>query len=285
VHEIVGTVLGRWYVTLFGIVFVWSAVRDIGWRKTLLYALVAIGVGGLAENASVHFGFPYTRYAFNPALRGKEIWLGDVPLMVPLSYTFMAYFAFASGRLLASGPGRTRARRPWHEWLLALILAVWALWILDPVSRLGDQWYLGRLFRYAGPGFWFGLPTGSQLGFALTAGVLLAMLFWLDRDEPDRQVEGGLLGHPHLTALLTYHGQVFHLVIVAWVIGADTIAGSAVLMWIPVAAMTAVHWSAMRATSAAEDQRNLVPAVHESGADPLRLTRDREVREAPAQLL
>ena len=69
-----------------------------------VYSVIAVGVGALAENGSVHLGFPYTRYTFNPGLRGDEIFIGDVPLMVPLSYTFMGYFAFAAGRLLASGP-------------------------------------------------------------------------------------------------------------------------------------------------------------------------------------
>ncbi|HEY2814715.1 MAG TPA: carotenoid biosynthesis protein [Acidimicrobiales bacterium] len=247
-REVWGTVGGRWYVTIFGIVFVWCAVRQLGWRRTLVYAVAAVAIGGLAENGSVHLGVPYTRYAFNSSLRGKELFLGDVPLMVPLSYTFMAYFAFAAGRLLASGPYRTRAVRPWHEWLLALMLAVWALWILDPVSRLGDQFYLGELFHYAGPGFWFGLPFGSQLGFAATAAILLAILFRLDRAAPDLPVEN-LAHHPHLPALLTYHGQVFHLALVAFWLGADTIGGAALLIWVPAACITAVYWSRLRITT------------------------------------
>ena len=241
--EIWGTVGGRWYVTLFGLTFLWRSSRHLGWRNTVVYLVVAVAVGGLAENGSVHLGIPYTRYTFEDSLRGDELFLGDVPLMVPLSYSFMAYFAFATGRLLASGPRRTRAPRVWMEALLALVVAVWALWILDPVSRLGDEFYLGRLFEYEGPGFWFGLPTGSQLGFTLTAAVLLGVLFWMGRDEPDRAVAGGLVHHPHAIALLTYHAQVFHLAAVAWWIGADTLGGAAVLMWVPIAAMTAVHWA------------------------------------------
>ncbi len=257
-REVWGTIGGRWYVTIFGITFLWCAVRQLGWRRTLVYVAVAVAVGGLAENGSVHLGVPYTRYAFNDALRGKELFLGDVPLMVPLSYTFMAYFAFASGRLLASGPFRTRAVRPWHEWLLALMLAVWALWILDPVSRLGDRFYLGDVFHYAGPGFWFGLPTGSQLGFALTAAILLAVLFRMDRAAPDLEVDG-LRHHPHLPALLTYHGQVFHLAAVAFWIGgtADTIGGAAILIWVPAACLTAVYWSRLRVE---REQRALTTA-------------------------
>jgi uncharacterized membrane protein len=109
-REIYGTFVERWYVTLLGAVFAWCAVRHLGWRRTLAYALPAIALGALFENGSVHLGVPYTRYAFDPSLRGKELFVGDVPLMVPLSYTFMGYFAFAAGRLVASGPCRSAAR-------------------------------------------------------------------------------------------------------------------------------------------------------------------------------
>ena len=126
---------------------------------------------------------------------------------------------------------------------------VWALWILDPVSRLGHRFYLGELFRYDGPGFWFGLPLGSQLGFTATAAVLLGTLFAMGRAEPPRPVDG-LLHHPRLPALLTYNAQVAHLAIVALIIGgipAETIGGSYFLMAIPAAAVTAVLWSHLRA--------------------------------------
>jgi uncharacterized membrane protein len=242
VREIYGTVVGRWYVMLLGAVFLWRSSRHLGWRKTLLYMVVAVGVGALAENGSVHFGFPYTSYVFDPRLRSKEIFVGSVPLMVPLSYAFMGYFGFASGRLLASGPWRTRGRRPWHEYLLGLILTVWALWIFDPVSRLGSRWFLGDLFHYRGHGFWFGLPLGSQAGFTLTAAVLLGLLTWMAKDEPDRTI-ARWRDHPHLVALCTYQAQIAWLAIVAVVLGADEIGGSALLMWVPAAAVTAVAWS------------------------------------------
>src|SRR3954447_22719687 len=148
-REVYGTFVERWYVSLLGVVFAWCAVRHLGWRRTLAYAIPAVVLGALFENGSVHLGVPYTRYAFDDSLRGKELFIGDVPLFVPLSYTFMAYFAFASARILAGGPRHTRAAEPWHEWLLALILAVWALWVLDPISRLGEHFYLGPVFKYA----------------------------------------------------------------------------------------------------------------------------------------
>jgi uncharacterized membrane protein len=244
-REIYGTLVGRWYVTLFGAVFLFCAVRHLGWRRTFAYALPAVAVGAMFENGSVHFGLPYTHYTFEPSLRGKELFIGDVPLMVPLSYTFMGYFAFAAGRLVASGPWRTRARALWQEYLLGIILMVWAVWIFDPVSRLGNRWFLGRVFHYGGPGFWFGLPLGSQLGFTLTAVLLVGWLTWLARDESDRQV-AGFRHHPHAIALLTYHGQIAWLAIVAVVLGATELGGSALLIWVPAAAVTAILWSTLR---------------------------------------
>ncbi len=244
-HLVYGTLIARWYVTLFGLTFLWRSSRFLGWRKTLLYGVIAVGVGALFENCSVKWGFPYTGYTFNPALRHKELFIGDVPLMVPLSYTFLGYFGFACGRLLASGPWQTRGRRPWHEFAAGLLLTVWALWILDPVSRLGNRWFLGTVFHYRGPGFWFGLPLGSQAGFTLTAAILITVLAVLAKDEPNRRIERWT-AHPHLVALVTYNCQVAWLAIVAVVLGADEIGGSALLMWVPAATVVAILWSNLR---------------------------------------
>src|SRR4051812_48469020 len=136
-HELAGTLFHRWYVTIFGLAFLFFAGRHLGWRKTLIYGVLAFGVGALFENLSVHFGFPYTTYSFNAALRGRELWIGDVPLFVPLSYTFMGYFAFAAGRLLASGPWRTRGADWGVEFFLGWVLAVWGPWVGGPRRRLG----------------------------------------------------------------------------------------------------------------------------------------------------
>lgn len=261
-REVFGTLVGRWYVTLFGLAFATLAVRHLGWRRTLAYAVAAVAVGVAAENAAVHTGFPYTRYAFNDELRGKELFVGDVPLMVSLSYTFMAYFAFAAARLVVAGPRRTRAAMPVLEYVVAVVLAVWALWIVDPVSRLGTHFFLGELFRYEGPGFWFGLPLASQAGFALTSGVLVGLLTWLGRDEPARPVPR-LRDHPRLGALIAYLGQVLFMAASAFGVAraggdpavvrqADALAGATFVIGVPAALFVVVHWRSL-AQAAASD--------------------------------
>jgi hypothetical protein len=108
------------------------------------------------------------------------------------------------------------------------------------------------VFHYRGPGFWFGLPLGSQAGFALTAAILLAILTYMTKDEPNRRIDRWI-DHPHLVSLVTYNAQILWLAIVAVVLGADEIGGSALLIWVPAAAMTAVLWSILRTLPAVSD--------------------------------
>ena len=257
--QLIGTVIGRWYVSIFGVVFAWSAIRHLGAKRTALYTVIAVVVGIIAENGSVWIGFPYGYYTFNEALRGRELWVGNVPLMVPLSYTFMAYFAFATGRLLVAGPYRTRGDAPGLEFAVAVMAAVWILWIVDPVSRLGENFILGHLFRYRDDGFWFGLHLQSQLGFTLTSVILVGLLTWLAADEPNRPV-AGLLQHPRLAGLGGCLGQLFFMAGTAlWVSrttqdpavarDAATLAGAAILILVPAAMMTAVYWRSLRVQS------------------------------------
>lgn len=263
----IGTLVGRWYVTLFGVTFAVAALRHLGWRRTLLYGVSATLVGIAAENGAVRWGVPYTRYSFEESLRGQELFVGDVPLMVSLSYTFMGYFAFATARLLASGPWRTRGRAPVLEYAVAVVLSTWALWIVDPVSRLGEHFFLGRLFAYDGPGFWFGLPLGSQVGFAATSMVLVGILTWLGRHERDRPVSPWYT-HPHWIAVGGYVGQVVFMGATALVVGrtetdpevvamANALAGAAMIVYLPLVLVVVLQWrqqlpSATRAPGEAE---------------------------------
>lgn len=260
--EVLGTLVGRWYVTLFGVVFAVTAVRHIGWRRTVIYALGATVVGILAENGAVRWGVPYTRYGFAEQLRGEELWVGDVPLMVSLSYTFMGYFAFATARLVASGPWRTRGSAPALEYVVAVLLSTWALWVVDPVSRLGEHFFLGDLFAYDGPGFWFGLPLGSQLGFTATSMLLVGLLTWLCRAEAEEALTRPV-ADPRWLAVAGYAGQVVFMAVTAFVVArrsgdpqlratADALAGSAVIIYVPIVVIVALGWRQLAAVGSGD---------------------------------
>ena len=68
------------------------------------------------------------------------------------------------------------------------------------------------------------------------------------------------------------------MAVVAFVIGADDIGGSAFLMWVPAACVTAVYWSTLSASRPApalsgEADREAHQAAHEVRAKSLGLAR------------
>ncbi len=83
-------------------------------------------------------------------------------------------------------------------------------------------------------------------------------------------VPEGVRAHPHLVALVTYHAQVFHLAAVAFYLDADTLGGAAVLMWVPAAVITAVHWSHLRL----EHERQVADAAGQAAGHAVDRTGD-----------
>jgi len=151
------------------------------------------------------------------------------------------------------------------------VLSTWALWVVDPISRLGEHFFLGRLFAYDGPGFWFGLPLGSQLGFAGTSAVLVGMLTWLGRDEPDEPVASAM-AHPRMIAVGGFLGQVVFMAGTAFVVArtnsdprvvatADTLAGAAVIIFLPLVLVVALQWRQLTAAPAAVAAAQPAPRV------------------------
>lgn len=243
-HALWGTVGGRWFVWAFAAVYVVLGWRLLGWKRLGLYTAVAFVVAVASENLAVHTGFPYTRYEFNPALRGDELWIGDVPLFVPASYTFVMFFSFFGARAVAAGPWRRVPQSRWAACALAVVFATWSTWTLDPVSQRGAEWYMGDLFHYSGTGFWFGLPLGSQAGWLAVSAVLCGVLALVTRD--DDQVEERPLANPQLGALAVFAVEVLHLSVVALLIGEHTLGATGLLIWVPVAAVVAVLWPQLR---------------------------------------
>ncbi|MCC7078190.1 MAG: carotenoid biosynthesis protein [Acidimicrobiia bacterium] len=237
-----GTFGGRWFVTLFAVAYVLLGWRVLGPRRLGMYTLVAFPLAVLVENASVHWGIPFTRYSFNAALRGREIWIGEVPLFVPFSYMFVMFFAWAAGRFVVTGPWLTAPRSRLVAYLVGVLFATWATWSLDPVTQIGRLWYIGETFRYDGPGFWFGLPLASQLGWCGVSAVMCGILSIVTRRDHGATVPT-VWKNPLFLPALVFVVQVAHVSVVAIAVGAHTLGASGLLIWIPVVAVLAATWS------------------------------------------
>jgi len=241
---VAGTFVGRWYVTLFGLAYMVYGTRILGARRLAVYSAIAFAVAVVSENASVVWGVPYTVYSFNQQLRSSELFIGNVPLAVPLSYTFVMFFSFTAARYVAAGPWRSAPASGKAAYALAVVFASWSTWTLDPVSQRGAQWYLGDLFHYAGAGFWFGLPLLSQVGWFLISAALCGVLAWMTPPQASQPIARAVR-HPLLPCFITFVVQILHLAVVALIIGETTLGGAGIIIWVPAFAIAAVLWVEM----------------------------------------
>jgi len=157
----------RWFAFAFIAAVLWAARPEGGWRRGFRFIAIASVVSFAAEYVSTHTGFPYGRYDYIAATHGKEVYLSNVPLFVPLSFGCVVW----AGRSLALGRGRGRTK-------LGLVLgaALFATAIdlaIDPVTLRGSRWFLGALYRYRSGGLWFGVPWSNYGGWLLVSAVIV----------------------------------------------------------------------------------------------------------------
>jgi uncharacterized membrane protein len=202
---LVGTVTLRPYVFAFLALFLVAGARDLGWRRTLGFAVCVWPVAWLAEFSSTRTGFPFGLYQYTGATRGRELFIVDVPFIDSLSFTFLAYAAFCLARLALAG---RRASRP----VVAIVAGVLMMAldvVIDPLAVRGDRWFLGQIFFYAAPGFYFGVPLANFVGWVLVGAVGIGLYLAMAPDASGRLVWGGVA---------VYYGVLgFNLAMTIWI--------------------------------------------------------------------
>ncbi|MGZ4211291.1 MAG: carotenoid biosynthesis protein, partial [Actinomycetota bacterium] len=109
------TIGHRWYAFAFLIAFFWAATAERSWKRALRFIAISSGVSLAAEYVSTHWGFPYGRYDYIATTHGREIYISNVPLFVPISFGTVVW----AGRALANRPGASRTRLIWGGALFA----------------------------------------------------------------------------------------------------------------------------------------------------------------------
>ena len=205
---LLGSLLLRPYVFLFLLAYLVVAIRDLGLRRTALFTAWVWPVAFLAEFSSTRTGIPFGLYHYTGDTRGRELFFADVPFFDSLSFVFLAYAAYCLARLVLS----TRDALPMAlgGGTLMMLLDV----VIDPLAVRGDRWFLGRIFWYADPGVYFGVPLSNFAGWWLVgaAGIggylLLAARFGGRATSDERPGPGVGL----------YYGVLaFNLVMTAWI--------------------------------------------------------------------
>lgn len=213
---LLGSLVLRPYVFGFLAVYLLGAVGEWGWRRAAAFTALAGGLAFAAEWSSTRIGVPFGLYHYTGSTRGRELYLGNVPVFDPLSFTFLAYASLGLARLVLGRLGRRSGRGGLPGLATAAatgLLMTWLDLVIDPLAVRGDRWFLGRIFFYPEPGRYFGVPAANFAGWA-ALGTLIAGL-WL---VLERRVGGAapawaarLPGRPWHPALLYYLVLLFNV--------------------------------------------------------------------------
>jgi hypothetical protein len=126
-------------------------------------------------------------------------------------------------------------------WLMAALFMVMIDMVVDPLSVLGDRWFLGRIFWYDPPGPHFGVPITNYLGWLFVAAVTVAIFQWLDRrlNCGGGRPRGALPAAPSRSLLGPglYAGVVGFGIVMLFCVGASEIAWTGIFMFLPLIAL------------------------------------------------
>lgn len=172
----------RGQVVLAGLVLAVWLVRRAGVSWLPAFAVV-YGASLGSELLGTAFGVPFGPYSYTALLGPK--WLGLVPVLIPLSWFYMAVPAYGLaaralrgegsaaplGRAAAEAVGRGGAAG--RIVLGSLLLLAWDLSLDPAMSEVTRYWVWGE------PGPYYGMPLMNLLGWYVTGVVLMAALEWL----------------------------------------------------------------------------------------------------------
>ena len=225
----IDTLVMRPYVFSFFAAFLLTCVPHVGWRKTLIFAVVGYLIAFTSEKLSITTGFPYGWYYYIDGTSHRELWVWGVPFFDSLSYVFLTYFSYTTALVILSPLAtkgtdlitlETRAiRQSWAALVLGAFLQTFLDIIIDPVALQGNRWFLGQIYGYYEDGLHFGVPISNYLGWLLTSFVLVAALQWIDR-KPDVSVPYGVFAMPWRSLLgpvLYLSVLIFNWTVTIWI--------------------------------------------------------------------
>ena len=247
IYLFASTVALRPYVFIFLASFLFISIVNFGLRTTLLFTALTYSVSLACEWSSIHNGFPFGLYHYLEATRGREIWVIGVPFMDSLSFTFLGFASYTVALLLSSPLYRRgwdlrildtwKIRRAPRVWLMASLFMVMIDWVVDPLSVLGDRWFLGKIFWYDPPGPHFGVPISNYLGWYFVAALTIAIFVALDSimNRDAARPFGSVPSFPSRALLgpALYLGIVCFGITMLYRIGARTIAFASLFVYLP----------------------------------------------------
>jgi len=204
-NYVISMFVDRPYVMALVITFMIVATAERGWLHMVIWLVVGTFIGWLSEFTSTRTGFPFTFYDYYPSSFPNELWLSNIPLFASLSFASLCYFGHSLTYTLFSPlkkiPGSIE-RVENRELQLSLKVALWAslliTWsdfVIDPITHLGQYWFLGKIYQYVPgdfgwltfiyqyltPAWHFNVPIGNYVGWLITCFTIVYVNLLIDK--------------------------------------------------------------------------------------------------------
>ena len=228
---LLGTIWLRPYVFVFFLSYFSIAVLHMGVKRSIFFTVLAFVIAFAAEYSSTRNGFPFGFYSYIETTRDQELWFSNIPFMDPISFSFLSYVSYTLSLLLWC-PLKKRGwdirlvetsaiKSSWRVILTGAALMMMLDVVIDPVSFLGDRWFLGKIYTYKEQGEYFNIPLTNFAGWFIVGFTILLcftrMDAWLTRqgfwDTQTRQIPGqALLGPAVYFGVLVFSlGVTFYI--------------------------------------------------------------------------
>jgi putative membrane protein len=176
--ELLTTVVRRPYVFGFLAAYLFLSIRLWGWRRSLLWLVSGYAIAWLSEYSSITNGFPYSEYHYKYENMPGELFIAGVPFFDSLSYPFLIFAGFTTAKY-ALRRGNSFATMFAGAWL-TMTLDV----IIDPLTKMGDKWFLGDIYFYSTKGIYFNVPLSNFSGWFLVSLAVIAFNVFAWRIAP-----------------------------------------------------------------------------------------------------
>lgn len=157
------------HVWLAGAVLALFLSRRVGLRWLPAFAVLYL-ISLSSELLGTGYGIPFGEYRYSELL--APMWLDRVPVVIPLSWFFMAVPSYALARLALPGRGRVLGR----VGLGSAILLAWDLSLDPAMSHATRYWIWGETGAY------YGMPWLNLFGWYVTGLALMGALALLRAD-------------------------------------------------------------------------------------------------------
>ena len=154
------------------------ATYALGWRRALTFFALCTVVSGMLEQIAISTS-DIGSYRYTDVLGPK---IGDVPIIIPISWFMMIYPAYTIANLLVDGRSVTTARSwlhlLWLSFVTAMVETAWDL-SLDPfMTGKMNAWV------WKPPGAYFGIPIQNYFGWVQVTLIVMLLYRWSERRIP-----------------------------------------------------------------------------------------------------